>query len=142
MEQTVFNGNNHIDYVANDFFKALNIEGAIVYEPRVVNVGDEKVVVVDIHGKSDFDGKQTTSGAKLNVTLWPRNHATEEDLALLEKLKAKGQFDNMVFRVGYHVEVLADGSVEVKDGQRKWLALSMGGKTFKLSGEKREFQER
>jgi hypothetical protein len=77
--------NSFVDYVASMYFKAMNVSD-VEFTPKVVKVGDEDVVLVHI------SGVQTSSGIKVNVDLWPRNHASAEDSrGLFPEYHAKGE---------------------------------------------------
>lgn len=122
--------NNYIDYVASMYFKALGVVN-VKFSPKTVKVGDEDVVLVHI------EGVQTSTGIKVNVDLWPRNHATAEDVAALPK-----SIDDIEFRIGYWLEVDGEtGEKTPRQGTPKWTSYTTGGKTVTLSGDKREFGE-
>ena len=121
--------NNYIDYVASLYFNALNVR-EVEFTPKVVKVGDEEVVLIHI------SGVQTSTGVKVNVDLWPRNHATEEDINNLPK-----SISDIEFRIGYWPAVDENGEQTLRQGTPKWTLLKSGDKKIVLSGEKREFGE-
>ena len=121
--------NNYVDYVASLYFKALGVVNA-TFTPKVVKVGDEECVLVHI------EGVQLTTGVKVNVDLWPRNHATAEDIAALPK-----SLDDIEFRIGYWPSIDENGEQRLQQGTPKWTNYTFGGNTFTLSGDKREFGE-
>ena len=122
--------NTYVDYVASMYFKAMNVVN-VNFTPKIVEVGGEQVPIVHI------DGVQTSTGIKVNVDLFPRNHASDEDLAAMPK-----SLDDIEFRIGYWPEIDGEtGEQTLRQGTPKWTAYYHGGKVVKLSGEKREFGE-
>ena len=121
--------NNYVDYVASLYFNALGVKD-VKFTPKVVKVGDEDAVLIHI------EGVQTTTGIKVNVDLWPRNHATAEDVTALPK-----SIDDIEFRIGYWPAINENGDTELRQGTPKWTVYVSGGKKTSLSGEKREFGE-
>lgn len=121
--------NSFVDYVASMYFKAMNVSD-VEFTPKVVKVGDEDVVLVHI------SGVQTSSGIKVNVDLWPRNHASAEDLENLPK-----SISDIEFRIGYWPAVDENGEQTLRQGTPKWTVLKNGSKNITLSGDKREFGE-
>lgn len=120
----------YVDYVASLYFKAMNVTN-LTFTPKTVKVGEEDVILIHV------EGVQLSTGIKVNVDLWPRNHATEEDLNNLPK-----SLDDMEFRIGYWPEVDGEtGEYQLRQGTPKWIAYRSGDKTVKLSGDKREFGE-
>lgn len=121
--------NNYTDYVASLYFKACNVSD-VKFSTKTVEVGDDQVPLVHI------EGVQLSSGVVVNVDLWPRNHATEENIKDMPT-----KLDDIVFRVGYHAEIDENGEKTFREGAPKWIAYVKDGKTVTLSGEKREFGE-
>lgn len=121
--------NSFVDYVASMYFKACNVVD-VKFSPKVVTVGDEQVPLVHI------TGVQVSSGVVVNVDLWPRNHATDEDIKAMPK-----SLDDIKFRIGYYASIDENGEHQLRQGQPKWLSYRVGDKEISLSGEKREFGE-
>lgn len=119
----------YVDYVASLYFNALNVKD-VKFTPKVVTVGDEEVILVHI------SGVQTNTGIEVNVDLWPRDHATEEDIKSLPKSLA-----DIGFRIGYWPAIDENGETTLKQGNPKWTKYHDGNKFVWLSGEKREFGE-
>ncbi len=82
--------NNYQDYVASYFFRSLGLED-VKFTTKVVNVGEEKVILIEVTGVQPSDGR------KIVYTLWPRNKATEDDLKNLQQHPE--DFD---FRIGFY----------------------------------------
>lgn len=120
---------SYVDYVASLYFKAMNVVNLTI-TPKTVKVGDEDVVLAHL------SGVQTSSGVVVNIDLWPRNNATEEDLKSLPK-----SFDDIIFRIGYWPEINENGDTVLRQGAPKWISYTYGGKETRLSGEKREFED-
>lgn len=121
--------NNFVDYVASLYFKALGVVD-VKFTPKVVEVAGEKTPLIHI------EGVQSSSGVKVNVDLWPRNHATEEDLKSMPKT-----IDDIEFRIGYWPAINAEGEQVLQQGTPKWTLYRKGTDEVKLSGDKREFGE-
>lgn len=121
--------NSFVDYVASMYFNALGCKN-VEFTPKVVKVGDEDVVLIHI------SGVQVTSGVKVNVDLWPRNHAEATDIDNLPK-----SISDIEFRIGYWPAVDENGEQTLRQGTPKWTVLYSGDKKTVLSGEKREFGE-
>lgn len=121
--------NNYIDYVASMYFRALGVADA-KFTPKVVKVNEEEVPLIHI------EGVQVSTGVKVNVDLWPRNHATSADIKALPK-----SLDDIEFRIGYWPAVDENGEQTLRQGTPKWTVYRTGDKTVALSGEKREFGE-
>lgn len=121
--------NNFVDYVASLYFKALGVVNT-TFTPKVVKVADEDVVLIHI------EGVQTSTGVKVNVDLWPRNHASAEDVAALPK-----RLDDIEFRIGYWPAIDENGEQVLRQGTPKWTNYTTGSNVVSLSGEKREFGE-
>ena len=121
--------NNFVDYVASLYFKALGVVD-VKFIPKVVEVGGEQTPLIHI------EGVQTTSGVKVNVDLWPRNHATADDIKNMPKV-----LDDIEFRIGYWPAIDENGESILRQGTPKWTCYRTGDKTVSLSGEKREFGE-
>jgi len=107
--------NNYQDYVASYFFRSLGLED-VKFTTKVVDVKDEKVILIEVTGVQPSDGK------KIVYTLWPRNKATEGDLAKLKQYPV--DFD---FRIGFYTN---PETGEVTASAPKHLL---------ATGEKREF---
>lgn len=129
MEQIKFTQSNYVDFNAVRFFIANGVTDS-KFTIRHVTVDGEKVPLVVVGG--------TLPGGELvNMTLWPRDHASEDDLA---KLPAGSVIDNIIFRIGYHDTVDAEtGETVTVQGAPKVVRFIAGGSEFALSGEKREF---
>lgn len=108
--------NNYTDYVASYFFRSLGLEG-VEFTTKVVNVADEKVILIEVTGVQPEDGK------KIVYTLWPRNKATEDDLKNLQQHPE--DFD---FRIGFRTN---PETGEIKASSPKHMI---------CTGEKREYQ--
>lgn len=121
---------NYVDYVGNYAFNAMNVKN-MEYTPKVVEVDGKKVVLIHV------SGVQVSSGVLVNTDLWPRYDATEEDIKNLPE-----QITDIVFRVGYHPEIDADGNTVLREGAPKWIAYYNGTTKKTLSGEKREFTKK
>ena len=121
--------NNYVDYVASMYFNALGVK-EVEFTPKVVTSGDEQTILIHI------SGVQVTTGVVVNVDLWPRNHATEDDIKALPK-----SVNDIQFRIGYWPEIGADGEQTLRQGTPKWTLYRVGDKEVVLSGEKREFGE-
>lgn len=121
--------NSYVDYVGSMFLRALNVQNAS-FTPKIVKVGDEDVILIHV------SGVQTSSGVKVNFDLWPRNHATEEDIKKFPKT-----ITDVEFRIGYWPAVDENGEQTLREGTPKWTAVYSGDKVITLSGEKREFGE-
>lgn len=120
---------NFVDYVASLYFNALNCAD-VKFTKKIATVAGEDTPLIHI------EGVQKNSGVVINVDLFPRNHATAEDLAAMpEKL------DDIQFRVGYYAEIDAEGNKVLREGKPKWTKYVTSGKTVVLSGDKREFGE-
>lgn len=120
---------NYQDKKASMYFKALNVVD-LELKPKVVKVKDEDVVLLHI------DGVQTTTGTVLNIDMWPRNNATEEDLKSLPK-----SFDDIIFRIGYWPEINENGETVLRQGAPKWVSYDKGNdKRVEFVGGKREYE--
>lgn len=117
----------YVDYVASLYFNALNCAD-VKFTKKVANVGGEDTPIIHI------EGVQKNTGIVLNVDLFPRDHATAEDL---EKMPAT--LDDIQFRVGFYPEIDENGNKVFREGKPKWTKYVTGGRTVSLSGEKREF---
>lgn len=120
---------SYADYYAAMYFKACNVVD-VAFTPRIVAVNGEDTVLVHV------EGKQVSTGLKVNFDIWPRNHATDTDLKALPKT-----FDDIVFRVGYWPEIDENGEKTLRPGAPKWVSYVSGGKEVEFEGEKREFGE-
>lgn len=113
MTQINFKSNERYqDYNAALYFKACGFEG-VSFSPKVVSVGDEKVILVHIRATAP-DGKI------YDLDIWPRNKATEEDLKV-------DTVENFEFRIGFYTD---EKTGEVITGAPKHLL---------CHGEKREY---
>ena len=121
--------NSYVDYIASMYFKACNVQD-VTFTPKEVVVNGEKTILIHV------EGVQTSTGVVVNTDLFPRNHATEEDIAALPK-----QLSDIKFRVGYWPEINAEGEKVLRAGAPKWVSYFDGTKEVFLSGEKREFGE-
>jgi len=120
---------SYVDYNAANYFKAANVTN-IRFTPKVVKVGDEDTVLIHV------DGEQTSSGICVNLDIWPRNHATAEDIKAMPKT-----LDNIYFRVGFWPEVDENGEKTLRTGSPKWVEYVHGTERVSLTGDKREFGE-
>ena len=121
--------NSYVDYVASLYFNACGVKD-VEFTPKVVKVGDKDVVLIHI------SGVQVTTGIKVNVDLWPRNEATDEDIKSLPK-----SITDIEFRIGYWPQIDENGEQTLRQGTPKWTMYRNGEKKVTLSGEKREFGE-
>lgn len=121
--------NQYVDYVGSMYFNACNVKD-VKFTPKTVKVDEEDVVLIHV------EGVQTTSGVRVNLDIWPRNHATEEDLQTLPKT-----FTDIVFRVGYWPEIDANGEKTLRAGAPKWVSFYNGDKEIEFQGGKREYGE-
>lgn len=121
--------NNYVDYVASMYFNALGVKD-VEFSTKVVNVSGEETPLIHI------SGVQVSTGIKVNVDLFPRDHATEEDIKSLPK-----HIDDIEFRIGFWPAIDENGEQTLQQGTPKWTLYRTGDKKVKLSGEKREFGE-
>ena len=120
---------SYTDYDAALYFNACQIKD-VKFTPKVVEVDGVKVILMHV------EGTQISTGVKVNLDMWPRDNATEEEAAKFEKISS---VDNVEFRVGYYPEVDSNGEAHLRQGLPKWTKYNTG-KAFKsLSGGKREF---
>lgn len=130
-----FNQDQYVDYSLQGYLKLLGVKNLNI-SSRTVNVGDEKVPLIHI------EGYQEENARFINIDMWPRNAATEEDLAKLPE-----KFGDIKFRIGYYVNTDTEtGERTVREGKPKWIGYTLPGKslleqTITLSGDKREFAE-
>ena len=122
--------NSYVDYVASLYFNACGVKD-VQFTPKVVKVADKDVVLIHV------SGVQVTTGIKVNVDLWPRNEATEDDIKNL----SKASLTDIEFRIGYWPQIDENGEQTLRQGTPKWTAYSVGGAMKTLSGDKREFGE-
>ena len=129
-----FNQDQFVDYSLVGYLAACGVQKSSV-SVKMVNVGDEKVVLLHI------EGYEPSSAKFINIDMWPRNSATEEDLAALPE-----KFGDIKFRIGYYINTDTEtGERTIVEGKPKWVGYSHPGKSLldecvTLSGEKREFQ--
>ena len=121
--------NNYVDYVASLYFNALGVKD-VKFTPKVVEVSGEQTPLIHI------EGVQVSTGVKVNVDLWPRNHATEDDIKKMPK-----SIDDIEFRIGYWPAIDENGEQTLRQGTPKWTMYRTGTTEVHLSGEKREFGE-
>ena len=123
--------NSYVDFEARAWFKAHGVEN-VIFTPKVVKMkNDAKVVLVHIQGVNPEDGQ------RVDVDLWPRRNTTEKDI---EKLPEN--FDDIVFRIGYHTEKdLATGEEITVEGQPKMACYRMKGKDVLFSGSVKQFED-
>ena len=130
-----FSKDQYIDYSLQGYLNAVGVKNAKVTK-KVVSVSGEDTPLVHV------EGYQPETGKFVNLDMWPRNHATAEDL---EKMPER--MGDVKFRIGYFVHTDADsGEQRVVEGQPKWIGYSPEGKGVNefcvtLSGEKRQFEE-
>ena len=117
---------SYVDYAGVLAFRAMGIVDP-KFTVKEVKVGEETVPLVHV------SGVQASSGVIVNLDLWPRNHATADDLASLKS----GIAADITFRIGYRPEVDDNGNVFMKPGSPKWLTANVGGTDISLSGNKR-----
>lgn len=111
------------------YFAACNVKD-VKFTPKTVKVGDEDTVLIHV------EGVQVSTGVRVNLDIWPRNHATEDDLKSLPK-----SMGDIVFRVGYWPEINENGEKVLRAGAPKWVSYFNGDKEIAFTGEKREFGE-
>ncbi len=121
--------NSYVDYIASMFFNALNVKN-VSFSPKVVEVDGKKTILIHV------EGVQVSSGVVVNLDMWPRNEATEEDIQKLPK-----QITDMKFRIGYWAGIDENGEHTLREGTPKWLSFFNGDKEVYLSGDKRKFDE-
>lgn len=121
--------NNYVDYVASMYFNALGVKD-VEFSTKVVNVGGEETPLIHI------SGVQVSTGVKVNVDLFPRDHATAEDVKSLPK-----HIDDIEFRIGFWPAIDENGEQTLQQGTPKWTLYRTGDKKVTLSGGKREFGE-
>ena len=120
---------SYVDYVASMYFKACNVTD-VKFTPKTVAVNGEDTVLFHI------EGTQTSTGVRVNLDIWPRNHATDSDLKALPK-----SVNDIVFRVGYWPEIDENGEKVLRAGAPKWVSYFSGDKEIAFEGDKREFGE-
>ncbi len=94
------------------YFKACNFVG-VNFSPRIVTVDGEQVVLIHLRATAP-------DGQILELDIWPRNRATEEDLKV-------DVVENFEFRIGFFTD---EKTGEVVSGAPKHLL---------CHGEKREY---
>ena len=130
MANIALSQDNYVDYVASLYLHACSVEDVKFSLKPLTKEGFEDVVLVHI------EGVQRSTGTIVNIDLWPRNLATEDDLKDLPK-----SLDDIHFRVGYHTyKDLDTGETVTLEGKPKWIALINDGKKTVFTGEKREYQ--
>lgn len=143
----------YVDYVASLYFKAAKIDNLTLTPKVVTEENGTKTILIHVAGT------QVTTGIRVNVDLWPRNNATEEDLnAMFKRLthiekdadgKEKEVFDgygapaislsDLVFRVGYWPVVDENGDKTLAEGTPKWVSFFVGTEEKTLGGNQRVF---
>lgn len=126
---------NYEDFRGSLYFRAFRIED-LEFTVKHVTLKDNSVVPL-VH----VSGVQVTTGKKVDFDMWPRNNATSDDLV---KLPDGAKLTDIDFRVGYWIEKTFNeetGAMEKKivQGAPKWIAASVGGAMFGLSGEQRKY---
>ena len=120
---------SYVDYVASMYFNACNVKD-VKFTPKTVDVKGEPIVLIHV------EGTQTTTGVRVNLDIWPRNHATEDDIKAIPK-----SIGDIVFRVGYWPEINENGETVLSAGAPKWVSYFNGTKEIEFEGGKREFGE-
>ena len=120
---------SYTDYDAALYFKACQIKN-VKFTPKIVEVDGVKVILMHVKGT------QTTTGVKVNLYMWPRDNATEAEVAKFEKISS---LTDIEFRVGYFSEMNSNGEISLRQGLPKWTAYNTGDDFKSLSGGKREF---
>lgn len=120
---------SYTDYDAALYFNACQIKN-VKFTPKIVEVDGVKVILMHV------EGTQTTTGVKVNLDMWPRDNATEAEVAKFEKISS---LTDIEFRVGYFSEMNSNGEVSLRQGLPKWTAYCTGGDFKSLTGGKREF---
>ena len=130
MANIALSNDNYVDYVASLYLHACQVEDVKFSLKKLEKEGFKDVVLVHV------DGVQRSTGTIVNIDLWPRNLATEDDLKTLPE-----HLDDIHFRVGYHTYTDLDTGEKVTvEGKPKWVALIVDGKKTVFTGEKREYQ--
>lgn len=120
----------YIDYVASKYFEALNVH-SVKFETRPVECNGAKVVLVNVSGISNLDGRI------VNVDLWPARCQTMKDIAALPKRPSDIQF-----RIGYHTSVdPITGETKITQGQPKFLKFFNGEEFVGFTGKKAVYNE-
>lgn len=120
---------SYTDYDAALYFNACQIKN-VKFTPKIVEVDGVKVILMHV------EGTQTTTGVKVNLDMWPRDNATEAEVAKFEKISS---LTDIEFRVGYFSEMNSNGEISLRQGLPKWTTYCTGGDFKPLSGGKREF---
>lgn len=131
MANVTISRDNFDDYRASMFFRALNVADA-KFTRRVVTLKKSGEQVPLLH----IEGVQTSTGLIVNFDIWPRNHATAEDIE--KKPNIIGDF---VFRIGHYETLDENGEKTTIDSQPKMLGYYVGNDFVQLSGEKRVYGE-
>lgn len=121
---------NYVDFVASLNFASMKVSGLQI-TVKTPEVDGKKTPILN------FKGTQLTTGIIVNKDMFPRNEATEEDLANLPET-----VDDAIFRIGfYQYTDLDTGEQMLRQGEPKWIAYVKDGKTVNLSGDKRAYKE-
>lgn len=125
---------SHDDYRASMFFRSLNVADAkftTVVRELKTETATERVPLVHV------EGVQVSTGLLVNFDIWPRNHATAEDLAKFPKA-----ISDFAFRIGYAEVLDEDGNKNTVASKPKFLGYyDQNGNLITLSGEKRVYGE-
>ncbi len=118
MASMLFRDNDsHQDYDAAYYCSALRMVDTR-FTTKVVKCGEEEVILVNVTGVHEETGKV------INTDLWPRCHATKEDLANLP-----ASLPNFRFRIGFW------------ENPRTGEIVASAPKHLLCHGERREFEE-
>ena len=128
MQQIQLGSQSHQDYIGSMFFAALKVNN-LAFSKKEVTVAGQTVTLIHV------DGVQSTSGAILNLDLWPRNEVKGEELEGMPE-----EISDITFRIGYYRSMDENGNPTFTAGKPKWLSARAGGKVFSPAGEKREYQ--
>ena len=124
----------HDDYRASMFFRSLNVADVkftTVVRELKTETATERVPLINV------SGVQTSTGLLVDFDIWPRNHATAEDLAKLPK-----NVNDFAFRIGYAEILDEDGNKNTVASKPKFLGYyDQNGNLVTLSGEKRVYGE-
>ena len=128
------NQDQFVDYSLTGYLKACGVENFKV-STKIVKVGEEDVIILHI------EGYQPSTSKFVNIDMWPRDSATEDDIKALPE-----KFGDIKFRIGYYIhDDLETGERHITEGKPKWVGYSHPGKGLieqcvRLSGGKREYQ--
>lgn len=131
MANVTLSRSTHDDYRASLFFRSLNVVDAkfetLIRELKT-DTATERVPLVRV------TGTQASTGLLVNFDIWPRNHATADDLK-----KIPASLNDFAFRIGYYETLDEQGNKQTIASQPKFLGWYDGDKLVMLSGEKRVY---